>query len=134
MIKRVSKSYSKDLQQQIERNGASTALNHAMAFVGKLELAVLGEDQGEGGEYHSFIGGENSYYDAVKRLSRDCKRITIYFSLKQLNSCVAVRVEIDWHASENDKKIIPGHIWLDFIEGGVTAYGWKFDKKYRVEE
>ena len=131
MITRVSKRYSPALKKQIEQSGVSNALHHAMTYVGQFELAIFGKAHEHGGEHYSFIGGENPFYETVKMLSRDCRRITIYYSLKQLNTCEAVRVIVEWHLSEKEEKSIPGYLSLDFIEGGVTAYTWRFDKSIK---
>ena len=137
MIKRVSKLYSKALLTQIEESGVSSALKHAMQFIGQLEMAFFGEEQhSRGGEYLAFIGGENDYFEAVKNVSRDCKRAAIYYSLANPKREDLVQVNVEWHRSvsdENEEKSALGRLTFVFLPGGVTSYSWRFDKKYHIE-
>ena len=136
MIKRVSKLYSKAVLEQIARYGVFDPLSHAMSYVEKLERAVFGSDQGGGGEYFAFIGGENPYYETVKRLSRECKRVTVDYTFENPEMGRVLRVDVVWYKSggKNIREQRPGCLTFRFIKGGVTQYSWSFGRGYEIEE
>ena len=138
VIKRVSKLYSNSLLNQIEEQGVSPALKRAMQFIGKLEMAIFGEEQcPSGGEHLAFLGGENDYFETVKDVSRDCKRVTIHYFLVNPKRENLLQVNVEWYRSadaENDEKRALGRLTFVFLPGGVTSYSWQFDKRYRIEQ